>query len=120
MVLKSAWLGVFVEIDWCEKCGLEWSWSWWYAHSWLASAELRARRSARWKSSDGSAGGAHRHQLCDSCGVSQGSGPDAEWAERIVRFRPYHSKDDLLQRGVVTSQIYDRIKGYVIAHREKK
>ena len=42
------------------------------------------------------------------------------WAERIVRFRPYHSKDDLLQRGVVTSQIYDRIKGYVIAHREKK
>jgi len=42
------------------------------------------------------------------------------WAERIVRFRPYHSKDDLLQRGVVTSQVYDRIKGYVIAHREKQ
>jgi DNA uptake protein ComE-like DNA-binding protein len=42
------------------------------------------------------------------------------WAGRIVRFRPYHSKDDLLLRGVVTSQVYDRIKGYVIAHRERQ
>ncbi len=42
------------------------------------------------------------------------------WAERITRFRPYRSKDDLLQRGVVTSQLYDRIKGYVIAHRVKE
>jgi DNA uptake protein ComE-like DNA-binding protein len=42
------------------------------------------------------------------------------WAERIIRFRPYHSKDDLLLRGIVTSQLYDRIKGYVIAHRERQ
>lgn len=42
------------------------------------------------------------------------------WAERIIRFRPYHSKDELLLRGVVTSQLYDRIKGYVIAHRERQ
>ena len=42
------------------------------------------------------------------------------WAERIIRFRPYRSKDDLLQRGVVTSQLYVRIKGYVIAHREQQ
>jgi competence protein ComEA len=42
------------------------------------------------------------------------------WAERIIRFRPYRSKDDLLQRGVVTSQLYDRIKGYVIAHRVRQ
>lgn len=41
------------------------------------------------------------------------------WAERIVRFRPYHAKDDLVLRGVVTSQVYDRIKGYIIAHRDK-
>ena len=42
------------------------------------------------------------------------------WAGRIVRFRPYHSKTDLLNQGVVTTQIYERIKDYVIAHREKE
>jgi competence protein ComEA len=40
------------------------------------------------------------------------------WAERIVRFRPYHAKNDLLDRGVVTNAVYDRIKDYVIAHRD--
>lgn len=39
------------------------------------------------------------------------------WAGRIVRFRPYRSKLDLIDRGVVTSRVYDRIKDYVIAHR---
>ena len=47
-------------------------------------------------------------------------GMTRSWAERIVRFRPYHAKNDLLDRGVVTSQVYDRIKDYVIAHREKQ
>jgi DNA uptake protein ComE-like DNA-binding protein len=42
------------------------------------------------------------------------------WAERIVRFRPYRTKLDLLDHGVVTSEVYDRIKDYVIAHREKQ
>lgn len=42
------------------------------------------------------------------------------WAGRIVRFRPYRAKNDLLDRGVVPSQIYDRIKDYVIAHRDKQ
>ena len=42
------------------------------------------------------------------------------WAGRIVRFRPYHTKADLLDRGVVTMQVYDRIKDYVIAHRDPK
>lgn len=42
------------------------------------------------------------------------------WAARIVRFRPYRSKQDLLDRGVVTSEVYDRIKDFVIAHREKR
>ena len=41
------------------------------------------------------------------------------WAGRIIRFRPYRGKNDLLERGVVSSQVYDRIKDYVIAHREK-
>jgi DNA uptake protein ComE-like DNA-binding protein len=39
------------------------------------------------------------------------------WAVRIVRFRPYRTKIDLIDRGIVTSAVYDRIKDYVIAHR---
>ena len=39
------------------------------------------------------------------------------WAARIVRFRPYRTKTDLLDHGVVTSEVYARIKDYVIAHR---
>jgi competence protein ComEA len=42
------------------------------------------------------------------------------WAGRIVRFRPYRTKQDLLDRGVVSSQVYDRIKENIIAHRDKE
>ncbi len=45
-------------------------------------------------------------------------GMSPSWAGRIVRFRPYRAKNDLLDRGIVTSQVYDRIKDYVIAHRD--
>jgi hypothetical protein len=41
------------------------------------------------------------------------------WAARIVRFRPYHTKVDLLERGVLPSAVYDRIKDTIIAHRDK-
>ncbi len=44
-------------------------------------------------------------------------GMTPSWASRIIRFRPYRSKPDLLERGVVTSQVYERVKDYVIAHR---
>ena len=47
-------------------------------------------------------------------------GMTPSWAGRIVRFRPYRAKSDLLQRGVLPSDVYDRIKNYVIAHRVKK
>jgi DNA uptake protein ComE-like DNA-binding protein len=47
-------------------------------------------------------------------------GMTRSWAGRIVRFRPYHTKQDLVERGVVTNQVYVRIKDYVIAHREKQ
>ena len=47
-------------------------------------------------------------------------GMTRSWAGRIVRFRPYHAKNDLLDRGVVPSEVYDRIKDYVIAHRDKQ
>jgi len=41
------------------------------------------------------------------------------WASRIVRFRPYHAKNELLDRGIVTSEVYSRIREYVVAHRNK-
>ncbi len=47
-------------------------------------------------------------------------GMTRSWAGRIVRFRPYRTRLDLVERGVVTSQVYDRIKDYLIAHRDKQ
>ncbi len=41
------------------------------------------------------------------------------WAGRIVRFRPYRTKADLLEHGILPSDVYDRIKDYVIAHRNE-
>jgi DNA uptake protein ComE-like DNA-binding protein len=40
------------------------------------------------------------------------------WAGRILRFRPYRTKQDLLDHGVLPSDVYDRIKDYVIAHHD--
>jgi competence protein ComEA len=40
------------------------------------------------------------------------------WAGRIIRFRPYWTKQELLDRGVVSSEVYDRIKDFIIAHRQ--
>lgn len=47
-------------------------------------------------------------------------GMTVSWAGRILRFRPYRTKQDMLDRGVLPSDVYDRIKDYVIAHREKQ
>lgn len=47
-------------------------------------------------------------------------GMTQSWAGRIIRFRPYRAKNDLLLRGVVSDAVYDRIKDYVIAHCEKQ
>ena len=38
------------------------------------------------------------------------------WAERVVRFRPYHSKLDLLEHGIVADSVYDAIKDSIVAH----
>ncbi|HEY1803382.1 MAG TPA: helix-hairpin-helix domain-containing protein [Terracidiphilus sp.] len=43
-------------------------------------------------------------------------GMTPSWAGRIVRFRPYRSKADLVEKGVLPSDVYDRIKDQVIAH----
>jgi DNA uptake protein ComE-like DNA-binding protein len=40
------------------------------------------------------------------------------WAERIVRFRPYRTKLDLVEKGILSNAVYDRIKDFVIAHHE--
>jgi len=45
-------------------------------------------------------------------------GVTPSWAGRIVRFRPYRTKLELLDRGVVSESVYDRMKDYVIAHRD--
>ena len=47
-------------------------------------------------------------------------GMTRSWAGRIVRFRPYYTKQDLLDRGIVSGEVYIRIKDYIIAHREKQ
>ena len=49
--------------------------------------------------------------------LMQVPGLTAAWAGRIVRFRPYRSKLDLLDQGVVTPEVYRRIRDHVIAHR---
>ena len=44
-------------------------------------------------------------------------GMTASWAARIVRFRPYRTKLDLVDQGVVTPEAYQRIRDGVIARR---
>jgi DNA uptake protein ComE-like DNA-binding protein len=44
-------------------------------------------------------------------------GMTASWAARIVRFRPYRTKLDLLEQGVVTPEVYQHIRDRVVAHR---
>lgn len=41
------------------------------------------------------------------------------WAQRIIRFRPYRTKQDLFDKGVVNSEVYDHIKDFVIARHDK-
>lgn len=41
------------------------------------------------------------------------------WAARIVKYRPYRRKDELLDRGVLPTELYQRIEDKVIAHRVK-
>ena len=44
-------------------------------------------------------------------------GMTRSWAGRIVRFRPYRTKLDLVEKGIITPEVYNRIKDFVIAHR---
>ena len=49
--------------------------------------------------------------------LSKIPGMTPTWAGRIVRFRPYRTKRDLLDQGVLSADVYDRIKDWIIAHR---
>jgi hypothetical protein len=41
------------------------------------------------------------------------------WAERTVCYRPIRTKQDPLEKGVVSNQVYDRINHFVIAYHDK-
>ena len=45
-------------------------------------------------------------------------GMTRSWASRILRFKPYRTKDDLLDKGVLPAHVYNRVRDYLIAHRE--
>lgn len=42
------------------------------------------------------------------------------YAKRIIASRPYTSKDQLVSKGVLPQGIYDKVKGYLVAHRMSK
>ena len=41
------------------------------------------------------------------------------YAKRIVKSRPYNSKDQLVTKGVMPQGVYDKVKGQLVAHRMK-
>lgn len=47
-------------------------------------------------------------------------GMTRSWAGRIIRFRPYHAKSDLVKQGVVSGEEYERVKDFIVAHRKAK
>jgi DNA uptake protein ComE-like DNA-binding protein len=51
--------------------------------------------------------------------LSKIPGMTQTWAARIVRFRPYRTKVDLVDKGILTPEVYERVKDSIIAHREK-
>jgi DNA uptake protein ComE-like DNA-binding protein len=42
------------------------------------------------------------------------------WGLRIMRFRPYRTKQDLLDEGIVSGEVYRRTRDYLIAHKDKQ
>jgi DNA uptake protein ComE-like DNA-binding protein len=47
-------------------------------------------------------------------------GMTRSWGARILRFRPYRTKQDLLDEGVISGDVYSRIRNYLIAHKDKQ
>lgn len=42
------------------------------------------------------------------------------YAERIIANRPYHSKYDLVTKGILPRNVYNQIKDAIVAHKLKK
>lgn len=42
------------------------------------------------------------------------------YAERIIANRPYHSKYDLVTKGILPRNVYNQIKDGIVAHKVKK
>jgi DNA uptake protein ComE-like DNA-binding protein len=47
-------------------------------------------------------------------------GLTSAWAQRVIRFRPYRTKQDLFDKGIVSGEVYDHIKNFIIAHHDNK
>jgi len=41
------------------------------------------------------------------------------WAHRIIRFKPYRTKQSLIDEGIVSLGVYHRIRDYIIVHQDK-
>ena len=41
------------------------------------------------------------------------------WAARIIRNRPYRAKNELVDRGIISAEVYARIKDQIVAHRSR-
>lgn len=52
--------------------------------------------------------------------LMQVQGMTKVWAARIVHYRPYRTKQDLLDEGVVTADVYQRMRDGVVAHRNNQ
>ena len=46
-------------------------------------------------------------------------GMTAVWAARIVRFRPYRAKSDLVEKGIVPAEVYARIRDGIVARKNE-
>ena len=40
------------------------------------------------------------------------------WAQRIIRFRPYKTKLDLLNQGIVSQPVYNKLRDSIVAHHD--
>ncbi|MGC9292676.1 MAG: ComEA family DNA-binding protein [Acidobacteriaceae bacterium] len=47
-------------------------------------------------------------------------GMGEEYAKRIIAGRPYYAKNQLVHRGILPQDVYDKIKDKIIAHHIKK